>query len=446
MFEESVFVIAGIILGTLAGVLPGVGVLTSLIIVYPFLTDATVTQLILFYMSLAAMVQFSGTIPSVFIGMPGETNSAPAVIEGTKFTRHGRSDIAVGISALGSVVGSVVAVLLFVLISQVALQSFGIAVSNRFKAVLFLFIFAVIFFVYNNKKVLTNASLIVGGFLLSTVGESPVSGDFRFTFGTSDLTQGLGIVPVITGILVIPTIIKNFKSTTGVQLTPQPLTFFSPIKCFVKHITSSLRGSVIGFVAGLVPGVSTVLSTNLSYSVESTLHPRNAAKKLVASETANNSGQFASMIPLLLFGIPITGSEIFLYNLLVNAGWSTNQFSNISENITMVFATVLPWFVLVNIAGFLISWPFARHAMIIFRLPRHYLIIAVSVLIVLVNLFVGYNELRIISYCIQLVIFAIIGLLLKNVNTLPLLFSFLLGNELEGVFYREYLFFTIGGL
>ena len=440
---EFYYVLAGSVCGIIAGLLPGVGVLASLILTYPFLIDASVVELILFYMSLAAMVQFTGTVPSVFLGMPGETNSAPTVIEGTKFTRHKRSDIAVGICALGSVFGSIVAVCIFILISEYALQSFGIAVSNRFKALLYLFIFTVVFFVYNNRNKAINLGLLAFGFVLSMVGESPVTGEFRLTFDTHDLTQGLGIVPVITGILVFPAVLKTFKNNPAVVARLHNFSVIAPLAGFCKHWTSSLRGSIVGFFAGLVPGVSTVLSTNLSYSLESILHKRSPAKKIIACETANNSGQFASMIPLLLFGIPITGSEIFLYNLLVNAGWDTNQFANVDQNISMVFENVLPWFVLVNIAGFLISWPFAKHAMIIFRLPQKYIMIGVLACLVAVNLYVGMHEMRTVSFCIQFLVCAIIGVILRNVNTVPVLFSFLLGNELESVFYREYLFLTL---
>jgi len=442
LIDQLIFVLLGAAAGTLAGMLPGVGVLTSLILMYPFLQDATVTELLLFYMSLASMVQFTGTIPSIFLGIPGETNSGPTVIEGTKFTRHGRSDIAVGICALGSVLGSVVAVGILILISEYALQAFSIAVSNRFKALLYLFIFTVVFFVYNNRNVAINLSLLAFGFVLSMVGESPVTGEFRLTFNTYDLTQGLGIVPVITGILVVPAVLKTFNNNSAAIPVHGNLSFLAPMASFSKHWASSVRGSVVGFVAGLVPGVSTVLSTNLSYSLENMLHRRSPAKKIVACETANNSGQFASMIPLLLFGIPITGSEIFLYNLLVNAGWDTNQFGRVSENIQLVLENVLPWFVLVNIVGFLISWPFAKHAMIVFRIPQRYIMAGVLFCLLVLNLYVGVYEMRTASYCIQFLMCAITGVLLRNTNTVPVLFSFLLGNELEGVFYREYLFLT----
>ena len=85
--EELFAVSMGIIAGIITGVVPGAGVTVAMVIATPLLFDFTVLQLLLFYMALASMVQFTGTIPAVLLGVPGETNSLPAVIEGTKFTR-----------------------------------------------------------------------------------------------------------------------------------------------------------------------------------------------------------------------------------------------------------------------------------------------------------------------------------------------------------------------
>ena len=100
---EQLFAVAfGIVVGTIAGILPGIGVLVSMVICTPLLLHMSVIELLLFYMSVASMVQFTGTVPSVYLGVPGETNSLPAVIEGTKHTRKGQAALAIGVSAVDS--------------------------------------------------------------------------------------------------------------------------------------------------------------------------------------------------------------------------------------------------------------------------------------------------------------------------------------------------------
>jgi putative tricarboxylic transport membrane protein len=200
-----------------------------------------------------------------------------------------------------------------------------------------------------------------------------------------------------------------------------------------------LRGSLIGYVCGFVPGVSTVLSTNASYSFEKKLHPNNPGKLLVASETANNSGQFASMLPLLLIGIPITGSEIVLYSMLVDAGWSPYQFDNVSNNADMIFKQIVPWFVFANIVGLIVAWPLARQILRMFANNRKYMIAIMAVGMLLLNTYLGLLDYRVWLYTVCLFVFSGVGLLLKKHETVPLIFMYILGNDIEGVFFRQML-------
>ena len=138
--EQFVAVAFGLIAGIITGVIPGAGVTVAMIVATPLLMGFDVLQLLLFYMALASMVQFTGTIPAVYLGVPGETNSLPAVIEGTKFSRHGLGNLAVGISAIGSVLGSIVAVCLTFILIGLVTNNIDIFFSNHIKFYLYIFI------------------------------------------------------------------------------------------------------------------------------------------------------------------------------------------------------------------------------------------------------------------------------------------------------------------
>lgn len=439
---DLVFVLSGLTCGFFAGLVPGVGVLTSLILAYPFLHGAEIHQLILFYVALAATVQYTGTIPSVFVGMPGETNSVPAVIEGAKFTKHNAGHLAVGVCAIGSMFGSFIAVLIFLITSEFILQSFSLVVGNTFKTFLYLFVLISFLLFYNNKKIYINFFLLCAGMFFGMIGESPLSNNFRFTGGLEDLKMGIAISPFVCGILVIPSLISKKENYKKIQNIPN-MSFLKPMVLFARNFTSMVRGSIIGFFAGMIPGLSTVMSTTISHNIESKIHANKPCRKILSAESANNSGQFASLLPLLIFGIPITGSEMFLYYLLIDSGWNPNQFGNVETNIVSLVNNILPWFIFINIIGVLIAWPFAKQASCIFKLDYKFLLLAVLTIIILVNLFLGHNEGRIISYIVQLAVFSAIGLALRKFSVYPILASFLLSNELESVFYREFLFLTI---
>jgi len=439
--NELIAVSTGLFAGTITGIVPGAGVMVAMIVATPLLMHFDIIQLLLFYMSLASMVQFTGTIPAVYLGVPGETNSLPAVIEGTKFNKRKMAKLAIGICAVGSVLGSLVAVAITYGLLSVLIEHMTVFFSNATKFYLYLFIIAFCLLVYNKKNILVNLSLCAFGFMLSVPGESDISPDFRYTFGIEDLQFGIPLIPVLIGFLIVPTIAKMFSSSNSSVFLPNiDIGFCKVIKYFRKKlIASSLRGSIIGYLCGFVPGVSTVLSTNASYSFEKKLHPSNPGKLLVSSETANNSGQFASMLPLLLIGIPITGSEIVLYSMLVDAGWSPFQFDNVANNADMIFRQIVPWFVVANIVGLIIAWPLARQVLNVFAKSKKYMIVMLGIGMLVLNTYLGILDYRVWLYTICLFVFSCMGLLIKKHETVPLIFMFILGNDMEGVFFRQML-------
>ena len=439
--NELIAVSIGLIAGTVTGIVPGAGVMVAMVISTPLLMHFDVIQLLLFYMSLASMVQFTGTIPAVYLGVPGETNSLPAVIEGTKFNKRKMAKLAIGICAVGSVLGSLVAVGITYGLLSVLVEHITLFFSNATKFYLYIFIIAFCLLVYNKRNILVNLFLCAVGYMLSVPGESDISPEFRYTFGIEDLQFGIPLIPVLIGFLIVPTIAKMLDSSNPNSFLPNiDIGLCKVMKYFRKKLlASSLRGSVIGYLCGFVPGVSTVLSTNASYSFEKKLHPNNPGKLLVASETANNSGQFASMIPLLLIGIPITGSEIVLYSMLVDAGWSPYQFDNISNNADMIFKEIVPWFLFANVIGLLVAWPLARNILNVFAKSKKIMIVILAIGMLLLNTYLGILDYRVVFYTICLFVFSCIGLLIKKHETVPLVFMFILGNDMEGVFLRQML-------
>ena len=439
--NELIAVSTGLFAGTITGIVPGAGVMVAMIVATPLLIHFDVIQLLLFYMSLASMVQFTGTIPAVYLGVPGETNSLPAVIEGTKFNKRKLAKLAIGVCAIGSVLGSLVAVVITFGLISILIEHMTIFFSNATKFYLYIFIIAFCILVYNKRNILINLSLCVTGYALSLPGESDISPEFRYTFGIDSLQFGIPLIPILIGFLIVPTMAKMFyTSNPNVFLPNIDVGICKVIKHFRKKlVASSLRGGFIGYLCGFVPGVSTVLSTNASYSFEKKLHPNNPGKLLVASETANNAGQFASMLPLLLIGIPITGSEIVLYSLLVDAGWSPFQFDNVSTNADMIFKQIVPWFVFANLIGLVVAWPLAKKVLQIFAHNKKYLVVILGVGMLLLNTYLGMLDYRVILYTTCLIVFGCVGLLIRKYETVPLVFMFILGNDIEGVFYRQML-------
>ena len=420
MMNELLAVSMGLLAGTITGIVPGAGVMVAMIVATPLLMSFDVIQLLLFYMSLASMVQFTGTIPAVYLGVPGETNSLPAVIEGTKFNKRKMAKLAIGICAIGSVIGSIVAVLVTYGLISVLINHMTIFFSNATKFYLYIFIIFFCLFVYNKRNIIVNLVLCAFGFALSLPGESDISPDFRYTFGFEDMQYGIPLIPVLIGFLIVPTLAKMLKADNKNFFLPNIDIGFSKV---VAYFNKKM--------------IAVTFLTNASYSFEKKLHPNNAGKLLVASETANNAGQFASMLPLLLIGIPITGSEIVLYSMLVDAGWSPFQFDSVGQNADMIFKQIVPWFVVANLVGLIVAWPLARTILNCFANSKKYLIVILALGMLILNSYLGYIDYRIWLYTICLFLFSIVGLAIRKYETVPLIFMFILGNDIEGVFFRQ---------
>ena len=438
--EELIAVSLGLFAGTVTGIVPGAGVTVAMVMATPMLMGFDVTQLLLFYMALASMVQFTGTIPAVFLGVPGETNSLPAVIEGTKFNRRMMSQLAVGVSAVGSVLGSVIAVALTFLLLSFLVDHVSVFFSNNTKFYLYIFVIVFCVLVYNRGNILINITLCLIGFALSLPGESDINSNIRYTLNIDDLEFGVPLMPVLIGFLIVPTLYKIYNEHQPLkQFKGNDVAFKKVLVYFMRCLPSSIRGSVIGYLCGFVPGVNTILATNTSYSVEKRLNPNSPGRQLVASETANNSGQFASMLPLLLIGIPITGSEVILYSLLVDAGWSPFQFDNVANNADMIFRDIVPWFVFANLVGLLVAWPFAKKILQLFTASKKYVIISLTIFMMGLNTYLGIQDYRTVLYTVCLIVFGCVGLLIRKHEPIPLIFMFILGNDIEAVFIRQWL-------
>jgi len=193
---------------------------------------------------------------------------------------------------------------------------------------------------------------------------------------------------------------------------------------------------VIGFFSALAPGFGTLLSSTASYAVESKIQKNYPAKKILSAETANNSGGFALILPFVLIGIPLTGSEFILYNYLVEAGWSPFQFENLEKNAMMLMYNLVPWFVFVNLVALIIAWPLAKTVITLMTKLKGYLNFFIAGICLATTVYLGIDDYQLIYYLTCLILFSILTVKFRMINFTPVLFSYILGTELEFVLTR----------
>lgn len=442
-----VAVLIGIGAGTFAGLIPGIGVFASLLMLYPVLDYFSGIDIILMYSTIFAVSQFVGSIPSTVFGIPGEASSLPAVREGHRLYKQGLGQFAISSCAMGSAIGSIIACLLT--LSLVPLLSYVFNFYNTTFQVGLLFIVLLIIALNSQSKLIITFPVMLLGYYMAAIGYNVVTFNTFSTFGLRSLEQGLPLYGVMFALFVVPELLKaNKRMKNGYRsynIKSKPISeHFANV---IKHRWSVVRGTVIGYFAGMIPGASIVASSNVSYAVEKRIRGEKYNQNgdiacLISAETANNAGAFSVLIPLLVLGIPITGSEALLYEyvavkkyLLLGYELFLNSF---------ILETVAIIIVFVNIIAVFIAWPLSKQILWLYKMPTQYLYLLIGALGIFAIWFTGSQYGQEAYYLISTALMLPLGYVFYklDIDTLPLVFVYLIQNNLEAGLYRFYQLYT----
>ena len=203
------------------------------------------------------------------------------------------------------------------------------------------------------------------------------------------------------------------------------------IKEFFKNISSSIRGTVIGFCAGFTPGVSTAVSANLAYAIEKWWNRKTYKlgdyRSLVSAETANNAGAFSCLLPLMVFGIPLVPSEALLYELASVKGLILGQ----EFDATWFFTNLTPVLFITNFVAVFLAWPLAKYVCYLHKIPSVVFRAIVFLLLITSIYFSGISSFSEWYYLTVFVCLMPVGYALRNYDTLPLVFVFVIQSRLD---------------
>lgn len=431
MFDHLWFIVPGIMVGTLAGFMPGIGIFASMMLLIPLLHQINAMELLTFYIALASTTQYIGSITATVFGLPGEASSLPAVKEGNELYKQGKGSYAISGAAIGSFIGSVLVVILVSIFVSVLDNIYKIYNTKTMASIL-LGVSLLICLTHQNKWIAFG--LAIAGYFLGLVGCRAID-DYCFaTFGDPDLTTGLPLISVICGLYVFPQLLKDFKFKDG-DIKIETSFAFKHLKKFYDNVASSIRGTIIGFCAGFTPGISTAVSSNLAYSIEKWIQTKKKKYQhgnyasLISAETANNAGAFSCLLPLIVFGIPLVPSEALLYELVSIKGVILGQ--NFSA--TYFLTSLVPVLLITNAVALCIAWPLAKHICYLRMIPKKLFKMAVFGLLLFSIYINGSNSFQ--TEYNLLVFFCLlpIGYALRKIDTLPLVFVFIIQSRLDVV-------------
>ena len=315
----------GALLGTLVGVLPGLGPVAAISLLLPitFKMPATASLIMLAGIFYGAM--YGGSTTSILMNIPGESASVVTCLDGYQMAKKGRAGPALGISAFGSFIAGTFGVLFVMLIAPLM-----VALALKFGPPEYvgLIVLSLSMVVYLSSKSLLKAFIMaVIGLLVGTIGVDPMLGSPRFTYGISTLMSGLNIAPVVMGLFGIPEVLENIEKVLKQEIFQTKLKGLFPNREDWKRSAFPIaRGTVIGFFMGTLPGVGAIIPTFVTYSLEKKLskHPEKFGTGVIegvaAPESANNSASTAGFVPLLTLGVPTNVVMALLFGALLVHG------------------------------------------------------------------------------------------------------------------------------
>ncbi|MBF9195696.1 tripartite tricarboxylate transporter permease [Microvirga terrestris] len=299
----------GCLVGTLIGVLPGVGPIATIAMLLPITFGLDPTGALIMLAGIYYGAQYGGSTTAILVNIPGEATSVVTALDGHQMARQGRAGVALGIAAIGSFFAGTVATLVIAALgAPLTRLALIFGPTEYFSLMVMGLVFAV---VLARGSILKAIAMILVGVLLSTVGTDLETGEERMTFGLPFLADGIDFAVLAMGIFGIAEIMRNLDHTETRDVVQQAIGRLLPnLDDFKQAYKPVLRGTFIGAILGILPGNGAVLGPFASYTLEKKIAKdprrfgRGAIEGVAGPESANNAGAQTSFIPLLTLGIP----------------------------------------------------------------------------------------------------------------------------------------------
>jgi len=307
--NNIMYCFVGVLLGTLIGVLPGIGPIATISMLLPATFVLPPVSALIMLAGIYYGAQYGGSTTAILVNLPGEVSSVVTCLDGYQMARKGMAGKALGVAALGSFfAGSVATLLIAGFAPPLAELALKFGPADYFSLMVLGLIAAV---VLAHGSILKAIAMIVLGLLTGLIGTDVNSGVARYSFGMPELIDGLGIGTVAMGMFGFSEIIRNLEETEEREVFTKSVTGLLPNWTDIKRCAMPvIRGTALGSFLGILPGGGPVLGSFSAYTLEKKisktphLFGTGMIEGVAAPESANNAAAQTSFIPLLTLGIP----------------------------------------------------------------------------------------------------------------------------------------------
>jgi len=422
----------GVFLGTLIGVLPGLGPMPTIAMLLPVTFALSPVTALIMLSGIYYGAQYGGSTTAILINLPGESSSVVTALDGYQMARDGRAGTALATAALGSFFAGTFATFLLALVAPpLAAVALKFGPAEYFSMMVLGLIASVVLASGSLAKAI---AMIVFGLLLGTIGTDLTSGTLRYTLGVPYLEDGIDIVVVAMGMFGVGEIIRNLEhEVTRERLVSKVSGLMLGLKELKQIALPVIRGTALGSILGVLPGGGAMLSSFASYALEKKMSKRpqdfgkGAIEGVAGPESANNAGAQTSFIPMLTLGIPSNPLMALMMGALIIQGIQPGPSVMIEQPSLFWGIIVSMW--IGNFFLIILNLPLIGIWVRLLTLPYHFLFPAV-----LVFCSIGVYSIGNSSFDVgMLALFGLIGYVFAKLDCepAPLILGFMLGPMME---------------
>jgi putative tricarboxylic transport membrane protein len=323
--QNLLYCLIGVTVGTLIGVLPGIGPLGTIAILLPITYNVSPVGALIMLAGIYYGAQYGGSTTAILVNLPGETSAVVTCIDGYQMARQGRAGPALAIAAIGSFIAGTFGTLLIAVagppLADIALK-FG---SPEYFSLMLMGLVAAA--VLAQGDMIKSLAMVAFGLLLGIVGTDVNTGTQRYSFGVPELTDGIGFIVVAVGVFAIGEIVSNLGDSEERRVFTSKVGSLMPsLDDFKRSIGPILRGTGLGCFFGVLPGTGPAIASFSSYMVEKKVADdpsrfgKGAIEGVAGPESANNADAQCKFIPMLTLGLPASGVMALMLGALTIQG------------------------------------------------------------------------------------------------------------------------------
>lgn len=439
--SNLLYCLLGVALGTMIGVLPGLGPVATIAMLLPITFGLEPVTALIMLSGIFYGAQYGGSTAAILINLPGETSSVVTCIDGYEMARQGRAGKALATAAISSfVAGTLVTLLIAMFSPPLAGMALKFGPAEYFSLMMLGLVASVVL----ARGSLPNAlGMIVLGLLFGIVGTDVNSGVARFNFNTSELADGINFVVVAMGIFGLGEVIANLEpgSSERNALIKKVSQFMLTKEDLKSIFWPTIRGASLGSILGILPGGGSSLSSFSAYALEMKISPnaqnfgKGAIEGVAAPESANNAGAQASFIPMLTLGIPSNAVMALMIGAMMIHGIQPGP-QVMTEQPALFWGLIASMWI-GNLFLLILNLPLIGLWVKMISVPYHLLFPAIVV-------FCGIGVFSVSNSSLDvylMVVFGLLGYVFKKLDCepAPMMLSFILGPMIEEFLRRALL-------